>query len=183
MAESKNLKILVAVASKHGSTSEIAEVIAEELIMANFEVELQDLCDKDNAGEIDQYDAVILGSAIYAGNWLPEAKDFARQHQAALSKLPVWLFSSGPLGKDDPQPANDPAKLAVSLGEVKVQDHRVFVGKLDLADLGFAERLITKVVKAPTGDFRDWVGIKEWAGEIARELGSKPVTTATLKQF
>ncbi len=145
---------------------------AEELRAANFEVKLQDLQDENEVSEISACSAVILGSAVYAGNWLPSAKHFAEQYQPALSKLPVWLFSSGPIGKDDPKPHDDPNKLASSLGEVKVQDHRVFVGKLDLADLKLGERLITRLLKAPTGDFRDWVEIRGWAQEIAQELHS-----------
>jgi len=170
MNVSKGQKVLVAVASKHGSTLEIAEVIAEELRTANFEVTLQDLQDKNEVSEIGEYSAVILGSAIYAGSWLPPAKDFAEQHQLVLAKLPVWVFSSGPLDKDDSKPHDDPTKLASSLGEVKIQEHHIFLGKLDLADLNFGERLITRLVKSPTGDFRDWVEIREWAQEIAKEL-------------
>ncbi len=177
----KGIKVLVAVASKHGSTLEIAEVIAEELRTANFEVTLQELQDKNKVSEISEYSAVILGSAIYAGNWLPQAKDFAEQHQLVLSKLPIWVFSSGPLDSDDSKPHDDPAKLAKSLGEVKIQEHHIFVGKLDLADLKFGERLITRLVKSPTGDFRNWVEIREWAQEIAKELrlGSIVVNSVT----
>ncbi len=170
MDEAKDIKVLVAVASKHGSTLEIAEVIADELRAASFEVTLQDLQEKSEFNEIGEYSAVVLGSAIYAGNWLPSAKDFAEQHQLVLANLPVWLFSSGPLGIDNPKPHDDLAKLASSLGEVKVQEHHVFVGKLDMADLNFGERLITRLIKAPTGDFRDWVEIRGWAQEIVREL-------------
>jgi menaquinone-dependent protoporphyrinogen oxidase len=48
--------------------------------------------------------------------------------------------------------------------------HRVFVGKLNPGDLGFGERLMAKVVKAPEGDFRDWDAIRAWAREIAAAL-------------
>jgi menaquinone-dependent protoporphyrinogen oxidase len=161
------MKILIAVASKHGSTREIADVIAEELGAQNLTSDLQEA---GEVGQITGYDAVILGSAIYAGNWLPEAKRFAEQFQTELSKLPVWLFSSGPLGADNPKPHDDPARLAAPMGEVKIRDHKVFVGKLDAATLGFAERMIVKAVKAPTGDFRDWKAIRGWARSIATQL-------------
>ncbi len=161
------MKVLVMVASKHGSTREIAEAIAEELRSENLAVDLQEAGD---VGDIAGYDAVILGSGIYAGNWLPAAKQFAERHRAELAKLPVWLFSSGPLGTDDPQPHDDPQKLAAPMGEVQVRDHRVFVGKLDKSKLGLGERVITKVVKAPEGDFRDWEAIRDWARVIASTL-------------
>lgn len=158
--------ILVAYASKHGSTREIAEVIAEQLRLAHLTVDLRDVAELKG---VNGYDAVILGSAIYAGNWLSEAKRFAERHRAALSRLPLWLFSSGPLG-DDPKPHEDPKKLAESLGPVFVRDHRVFVGKLDEDTVGLGERLIMKAVRAPYGDFRDWDAIHNWAQDIAREL-------------
>jgi menaquinone-dependent protoporphyrinogen IX oxidase len=54
---------------------------------------------------------VERGSAIYAGSWLPAAKRFAEQHRAQLATLPLWVFSSGPLGAANPQPQDDPSTL------------------------------------------------------------------------
>jgi menaquinone-dependent protoporphyrinogen oxidase len=180
MHDIKGIRVLVAFASKHGSTSEIALVIAEELRAADIKVDLHDLREKTEIENISGYDAVILGSAIYEGRWLPQAKRFGEQYKAALSSLPLWLFSSGPLGWDDPKPQDDPNKLAISIGEAKVLDHQVFVGKLDLNELGFGERLLTKLVKAPQGDFRDWEKIKGWAQEIARCLGTEASVTGSV---
>lgn len=166
------MKILVVVASKHGSTREIAEAIAEEMRAEKLTVDMRNLQETAEVGDITGYDAVVLGSAIYAGSWLPEAKQFAEEHQAELSKLPVWLFSSGPLGAGDPQPHDDPDRLTAPMGEVKARDHRVFVGKLDPAKLGLGEWLMAKMVKAPVGDFRDWEQVRGWARSVAKELRS-----------
>lgn len=163
------MNVLVAVASRHGGTRGIAEAIADELRGASLTVDLHE------AGEVDDlagYDAVVLGSGVYAGNWLPEAKQFAERHHDALSALPVWLFSSGPLGTDDPMPHDDPDRLAAPMKDTAVRDHRIFVGRLDPAELGFGERLIARVVRAPAGDFRDWDAIRAWAREIESQLGS-----------
>lgn len=164
------MNVLVAVASKHGSTREIATAIADELRAAGLEVDLRDLKEAGAIKGLGGYGAVVLGSGIYAGNWLPEARRFAQGQRAALAGLPVWLFSSGPLGSPDPQPRDDPAKLAAPLGDVPVRDHRVFVGKLDRDDLGLGERLIVKMVRAPYGDFRDWEDVRGWARKVAGEL-------------
>ncbi len=180
MHDVKGKKVLVAFASKHGSTSEIARVIAEELQAADIIVDLYDLREKTEVENLAGYDAVILGSAIYEGRWLPQAKHFGEQYKTALSRLPLWLFSSGPLGWDDPKTQDDPNKLAVSIGEAKVLDHQIFVGKLDLTELGFGERLLTKLVKVPEGDFRDWVKIREWAQEIAQRLAIEVRATGSL---
>jgi menaquinone-dependent protoporphyrinogen oxidase len=161
------MKVLVAVASKHGSTREIAEAVAEELKVQQVSTDLKDA---GEVHEISGYDAVILGSAIYAGNWLPEAKQFAARFQPELAQKAIWLFSSGPLGSTNPQPQDDPATLAAPMGAVKSQDHHVFVGRLDTAKLGFGERLVAKAVHAPAGDFRDWEAIRGWARGIAARL-------------
>jgi len=168
------VKVLVAVASKHGSTREIAGAIVEELQTSDIDADLRDV---GEVSSIRGYDAVILGSAIYMGKWLPEAEHFPDHHRVALSKLPVWLFSSGPLEADDPQPHIEPASLTSAMGKLTPRDHRVFVGKLDAANLGFGARIAVKMIgaatgdyRAPYGDFRDWDDIRGWARDIAAEL-------------
>jgi menaquinone-dependent protoporphyrinogen oxidase len=174
------MKVLIAVVSKHGSTREIAQAISEELQAANIAVDILNLA-KGEIADVENYDAVLLGSAIYAGNWLPEAKKFAQKHQDELSSLPVWLFSSGPLGADNPQPQDDPEKLSLSLGQVKAREHHVFAGKLDSAELGLAERVMVKMVHAPGGDFRDWDDISDWGREIAKQLHAEVAVVNTSK--
>ena len=162
------MKILVAVASKHGSTTEIAEAIKVELARHEHDVcvvPIQDI------GSVDAYDAVALGSAIYMGQWMKPAKEFATREEATLTAMPVWLFSSGPVG--DPAKPEDPAdrrqgdKLAETLA---ARDHALFRGKVDKGNLSLAERAIVRVAKAPNSDQRDWDEIRSWAGGIAEEL-------------
>ena len=166
------MNILVAVASRHGSTHEIAEAIAEELRATGHAVDVRK---GDEVAGVEMYDAAIVGSAIYAGSWLPEARSFTERHRPALAKLPVWLFSSGPLGAENPQPQDDPQQLAAPMDGVAVRGHRVFVGKLDKRELGLSERLIARVVKAPEGDFREWEEIRAWAREIGAALPAPAV--------
>jgi menaquinone-dependent protoporphyrinogen oxidase len=161
------MKVLVAVATKHGSTGEIAEAIAGELRASGLEVELRPA---ESVPDIDGYDAVVLGSAVYTGGWLPEARRFAHADAAALRRVPVWLFSSGPIGAEDPKPLGDPAEVPELMALTQAREHRVFAGKLDKQTLGLAERLVTRVVQAPEGDFRDWQAVRAWARSIARSL-------------
>jgi menaquinone-dependent protoporphyrinogen oxidase len=156
------MNILVVVASRHGSTHEIAEVLAQHLRDAQHTVEVQDAAD---AGDAAPYDAVIVGSGIYMGSWLAEARRFVALNQNRLATVPVWLFSSGPLGRDDPQPRQDPAHLDDLLQATGARGHQMFVGKLDKSSLGLGERLVTKVVRAPEGDFRDWEAVRVGAAD------------------
>ena len=89
--------------------------------------------------------------------------------------LPVWLFSSGPLGAENPEPHDDLARLAAPFGQIKVRDHHVFVGKLDFSELGLAEKLISKAIRAPEGDFPDWKDVRVWTRRVAAELRAEPL--------
>lgn len=166
------MKILVTAASKHNSTAEIAEAIGDELRQAGLNV---DVFEAKQAPAPTGYDAVVVGSAVYAGSWMGDARGYVDAQQAELARMPVWLFSSGPLGAEDPQPQEPPAQLDDLLQKTRARGHEIFVGSLDKNDLGLAEKLIVKAVKAPYGDFRDWEAIRAWARAIAAELAAVPV--------
>ena len=167
------MKVLIAFASRHDSTHEIADVLAQEMRVAGHSVRVREV---DAVKEIEQYEAAVIGSAIYMGTWMPEARHFVEEHKDTLAKIPVWLFSSGPLGKDDGQPCTDPAHLDEVMRATRAHGHRLFTGKLDRSSLGLGERLIATVVKAPDGDFRDWEAVRAWAREIAMALPALAVS-------
>ncbi len=157
------MKVLVTAASKHGTTAEIAETIADVLRTAHLEV---DVIEPDAVTTIADYDAVVLGSGVYAGHWLKSAKAFVARHEMALKARPVFLFSSGPIG-DPPRPLEDPTEVAAIDETTMALDHRVFAGRLVESDLGTGERLVIKMLRAPYGDFRSWDDITDWARAIA----------------
>jgi menaquinone-dependent protoporphyrinogen oxidase len=169
------MKVLIAVASRHGSTQEIGEMIATELRATGV---LPDLRDADTVATIAGYDAAIIGSAVYVGQWMPPAKRFVVQHRDQLVTIPVWLFSSGPLG-DDPWPPGEPHGVADLVESIGAREHVVFTGKLDSYTLGFAERLVVKAVHAPTGDFRDKGAIRAWARAIGLALVGPQAAVST----
>lgn len=160
------MRVLIAVASRHGSTQGIAEAIAAELRAAGHVVDVRAIGDPV---PVEEYDAIVVGSAVYMGNWLPEARQFVERHRARLAAVRVWLFSSGPLGAD-PHPKGDPAHLDELVQASGARGHANFAGRLDKEQLGLGERLISRMVKAPEGDFRDWDAIRTWARAIAAGL-------------
>jgi menaquinone-dependent protoporphyrinogen oxidase len=165
------VKMLIAVSSKHGSTREIAGSMADTIRGAGIEV---DVVEAQDVESIAPYDAVIVGSAVHWGRWMGPARDLVTGSADALRTRPVWLFSSGPLGRDIVDPA-DAAEGNKLLDLVGARDHRVFPGKADKQQLGFFERRIVSMVKSPWGDHRDWPVIDAWAGGIARALDRAPV--------
>ncbi|MDQ2689601.1 MAG: flavodoxin domain-containing protein [Chloroflexota bacterium] len=165
------MQILVTVASKHGATGAIGEIVASVLRSAGHEVTT---VAPDTVETIEPYDAVILGSAVYAGRWMESARRFSERHHATLQTVPVWLFSSGPIGTPPAPTEESPDALRLAR-ELSARDHRTFAGRIDPAALSWVERTITRMVKAPDGDFRDWDAIRSWADDIAAALTTEEV--------
>lgn len=167
-------KVLVAYASKHGSTAEIAEQIGEVLRSADLPVVVAP------AGEVTElapYSAVVLGSAVYMGRWRREASRFATRYASLLAGRHTWIFSSGPTDEGDPVELTDgwtyPKSLQTTIEGIAPRDVRLFHGKLDPGELGVFERWIVRTVKAPVGDYRDPATIAAWAEGIAATLQTR----------
>ena len=162
------MRILVSAASKHGSTAEVAAHIAETL-HANLPGDVVvDVIPAADVGETTSYDAVILGSAVYLGRWLEDARKLA-QRIAADPPRPVWLFSVGPIG-DPPKPDEEPAEVGDIVRTTHARGHRLFPGRLDRHGLGLGEKAVVMVLRVPDGDFRDYAEIDSWGTQIAAEL-------------
>ncbi|MGZ8620699.1 MAG: flavodoxin domain-containing protein [Actinomycetota bacterium] len=162
------MKVLVAYASKHGATEGIAMYIAERFREGGRDAEARKA---EDVTDLEGVEVVVLGSAVYAGSWMNEAMEFVHRHAEALDSLPVWLFSSGPLGEQIKDGMDQIRQLAELRETLQPKDHHIFFGALDREKLGFGERMIVKAVKAPDGDFRDWDEIGTWTEAIAAELG------------
>jgi menaquinone-dependent protoporphyrinogen oxidase len=165
------MRVLVAVASKHGSTREIADKIGEVLRARGLETDVRSV---EEVNSCNGYDAAVLGSAVYFGRWMKAAREFADHESAALASIPVWLFSSGPIGAASSKPEDradrrDGDEIAKTVG---AREHRVFAGKVDSHGLNPVERVAVRIAKAPYDDFRPWPEIEAWAGNIADALVS-----------
>jgi menaquinone-dependent protoporphyrinogen oxidase len=162
------MAVLVAYASKHGSTQGIAERIAEKLRQLGKEAEAQPL---ETVKDPRSYEALVIGSAVYYGSWLKDATEWVHRNRAILAQRPVWLFSVGPLGTEVKDAEQQPKEMAEFQQSIRPRDQRIFFGALDHNRLSFPERMVLKAVRAPEGDFRDWEAIDAWAASIAQSLG------------
>lgn len=165
------MTVLVTAASKHGATEEIAERIGATLVDRGFNVEVKNLRDVD---EIDRYEAVVLGSAIYYGKWMKEATRFVDTYAGELAERPTWLFGSGPIVgnpplTDDPN-AIRPASVKKLFSSTHAREHKLFGGKIDRRRLSPAEKVPVRMVRASEGDWRDWDAVDQWAADIAHDL-------------
>jgi menaquinone-dependent protoporphyrinogen oxidase len=164
-------KVLVAYGSKHGATAEIAKAIGQAIQEAGLEV---DVLSADAVDSLSDYQAVVLGSAVYAGMWRKEAIDLLESQEEALAQHPVWIFSSGPTGEGDPVELLDgwrlPEAQQAVADRISPRDIAVFHGNIDGDKLNLGEKLIVKAVKGQFGDYRDWDAIRSWGSDVARAL-------------
>ena len=172
------MTVLVAAATRHGATMEIAEWVGARLAESGADVEVRSV---DEVGDLGRYDAVVVGSAVYLGQWLKPARGFVDAHAEDLARRPTWLFSSGPI-VGNPPPADDPRALRAGLAEQLVatthaREHKVFGGKLDTSTLSWGEKIAVRAAHASEGDFRDREAIDDWAASIARDLRKEEATT------
>ena len=164
------MRVLVTAATRHDATQEIAAAIGAGLTRREVDADVREIT---TIRDLEGYDAVVLGSAVYVGRWMRPALGFVATHRAALRARPVWLFSSGPLGPPtQPVPVTDPADLAEVVEMSGARAHRLFPGRLDRERLGAAERMLVRAAGAPYGDERDWEAIDAYAAEIAACLAT-----------
>jgi len=158
-------KILVAYATRAGSTAEIAETIGQTLALQNGAVDVLPL---EKVKSLKGYKAVVLGSAIRIGHWLPEAVRFVEQNRDSLAQMPAAFFAVHlmNLGSDE---ANRKARLAYLDPVRKLvtpKKEAFFAGVGDYKKVSWLDRLLARAVKAPEGDFRDWTAVRAWAEEL-----------------
>jgi menaquinone-dependent protoporphyrinogen oxidase len=174
------MHVLVAYASRHGSTKGIAERLAEKITSAGHVASAVPVREvRDAAG----YDAFVVGSAAYLFHWLKDATRFVNKNRSVLASHPVWLFSSGPVGTDlvddkgrDVMETSRPKEFDEFKDSIHPKGEQIFFGAWDpdAPAVGMAERFMKLMPAArsslPVGDFRDWDAIDAWAGEIATGL-------------
>lgn len=156
--------VLVAYASKMGGTAGIATTVAEELRAHGVAVDVSPAAD---VAAVEGYRTVVLGSALYARRWRPDAVRFLKRHARALRGRDVWLFQSGPCGPDAAEPDQpEPSNVARLRAVIDARPPVTFGGVLDPATArGFLARRMARGELA--GDFRDPERIRRWAAGIA----------------
>jgi menaquinone-dependent protoporphyrinogen oxidase len=163
------MTVLVAYASKRGSTAEIAETVAATLRREGLGVCLEPAGD---VGNLERFDAVVLGSAVYMKRWPGDARHFLKRHRKALRQMPFWVFSSGPVGDpvQDDQAWMEPPKLAEKVDALGGRGHVVFGGCVPAEPQGRVERAMVKGIPREYRDRRDWDEIRAWAKQAASDL-------------
>jgi menaquinone-dependent protoporphyrinogen oxidase len=178
------MQVLVGYASAHGSTRQIAERVGSRLSRAGVAVHVVPVAELE---EIGPYDAVVLGSAIHNGAWLPGAKDVVRANSDVLSRKPVWLFSVGMVAalprRLQGMGAREGNTVVAEIQElIHPRGHRLFSGAVRRDQLSRWGRLLFRLTGCRYGDYRVWPEIEAWAADIAtalvEEAGQVPEPTS-----
>ena len=158
-------RILVAYASRCGTTGGVAQAIGEMLCENGTAVDVR--LAKDVA-DVSGYRAVVVGSAIRMGRWLAEATEFVDTHRDALGQVPVAYFATCMTLAEDTEENREEASVYLDPIREKVQpvDVGLFAGAMDPGTLPIVHRLLVKAMKVPEGDFRDWNVIRAWAAGL-----------------
>lgn len=163
--------ILIAYASRAGTTGEVAEVIGQVLCEAGAAVDVRQTKD---VTDLSAYQAVVLGSAIYMGSWMADAINFVNNHRAALSQIPLATFTVSMLMVDRPEEYQQ--LIAKHFTESEQQprlqpvSNSIFAGRIEYNRLSFFYRSIAQMMKAKEEDRRDWSAIRSWAQTVASQL-------------
>lgn len=179
------MRVLVAYETAHGSTAEIAEAIAEAFRERGADCDLA-RCRK--VRELSGYDAVILGSPVWAGKWLKPAQKFLRANEERLAAMPLACFCTSLAAASESEQERGeivnkciPAILAQAPA-VKPLDFASFAGVLNYPRYNLVIRAVMRSLMKREGrptegvhDFRDWEAVRDWAGrmydEFTRQLG------------
>lgn len=170
-------RVLVAYATTHGSTRQIALRIGDALRQQGLTAEIAPV---DQLDHLAGFDAVVLGSAVHRQSWLPEATEFVRTHQAALTRRPVWFFSVGMVAAMPRRfrgwmMREGPMAVAVARQSIEPAGERLFSGVVTPDQYPLSGRIVFRLMGGRYGDYRDWRAIEAWGRQIAAELSSAGV--------
>jgi menaquinone-dependent protoporphyrinogen oxidase len=170
------MNILVAYATAHGSTAQVAEEIGRVLGERGLSVVVANVKEVRN---IHDYDAVVLGSAVHTGAWLPEMGAFLRAFETELTSKQIyfWISCIRVLEQYGNEHALEYYLDHEIVSRLPIHEVAVFAGKLDLETTDWNERWTLAArydgstwPSSFDGDYRNWDKIRGWSNEIASKL-------------
>jgi len=169
--------VLIAYATRSGSTADVAVAIAAAMREAGVPAEVVPV---SQVNSLAGREAVILGTPLYIGRFPKEFREFLHLHQDALRAMHPWFFALGPTRretKDFEAARNQAQKQLTRYPWLRLADLHVFGGRWSTSNLPFPFSLLRRIPgnplgKIPAEDIRDWAAIREWAAGIARTIKS-----------
>lgn len=163
-------KILIAYASRCGSTAEVAHMIAQTLLNHGISVDLNLV---EHVKDLSPYKMVIIGSAIRTAHWLPEAVTFVKENRLVLRRISTAYFTVClTMAQDDDSSRQKAERFLDAVREYNHADlEGYFGGLLDFKRLSWLDQMIMKSRgRTKEGDYRDWNAIQAWTDMIYERL-------------
>ena len=162
-------KVLIGYVSKCGATAGVAQAVGEVLCAAGAAVDVRPV---DEVVDVSGYGAAIVGSAVYMNRLMPQAVDFVKENQRALSQMPVAYFVvCGTLQEDTRENRRKVAAYLDPMRQVvQPADEGLFAGAMDFAKMSLAYQLVARVMGGSESDWRDWGAIRGWAEGLHSKL-------------
>lgn len=162
-------RILIAYASKAGSTAEVAVRMGQTITQHDFVVDVQPV---STVNDIASYRAVVVGSAIRAGNLLPEAMSFIQKNQSGLAQKPFSIFVLCMTLETDNEETRKTVSAYLEPVRALIQpaSEGLFAGVMNLSKLTLFEHLLVLAMRVPPGDFRQWPLINGWAQDLSSHI-------------
>jgi menaquinone-dependent protoporphyrinogen oxidase len=158
-------KVLVAYASKYGSTGEVAQAIGNHLCQRGVSADVRRV---EEVTDLSPYSAVIVGSAIRMGGWLPAGVKFVEKHAETLRTLPTAIFTVHMLNTGDSAESQKARAAYVEPVHALItpEYEAFFGGRMEVGSLTFMDRFIARIVKAVDADLRDWQAVERWSDAV-----------------
>jgi menaquinone-dependent protoporphyrinogen oxidase len=163
-------RVLVAYATRYGSTQEVAEAVAATLRERGLAVDSGPM---RAVRTLEGYRAVVLGAPLYMFHWHKDALQFLTRHRAALTQRPVAVFALGPFHAEEKEYQEVRRQLDKELAKfpwLTPQAIAIFGGKFDPQKLTFPHNLVPALKNMPASDVRDWAAIRAWANDLAAQF-------------
>jgi menaquinone-dependent protoporphyrinogen oxidase len=162
--------VLVAYGSKHGSTREIAQAIAEAFGDSGVDAHAESALTADPHGT----SAVVVGAALYTGKLHAHAVRFLERYEDVLAELPLAIFASGPRTLEPEDVTSSLRQLRSGLNaavpSLEPVSLMIFGGAID------PSRLRWPLSRMQASDARDWDAVRDWAEELAHRPDFVPVS-------
>lgn len=168
-------RVLVAYATRYGSTREVAEAIAKVLVDSGLEVDVEPARE---VSTLHGYRTVVLGAPFYLGRWHTDAQQFLTRNREWLEHRTLAVFALGPVSGNEQEQEQAGAQLVQELEKypwLQPVESVMFGGKYDPAKLTILHRFLTVLPasplhRLPASDLRDWTAINEWAARLSSVL-------------